>query len=74
MSGQVRFVYGFEWEEHADAFLAEARAAGHQATLDDRDDGIEAVSIIAEVDDGRELDLMAERSFGHSLGARSAIG
>lgn len=72
MSGQSRFVYGFEYEEHADAFLSEVRAAGHNAALEVRDDGVEAVGVIADENVEQELDRLAEQSFGHSLGARPA--
>jgi hypothetical protein len=72
MSDQIRFVYGFEHEQEADAFLGQARAAGYEATLDTRDDGIEAVSVVADESAEPDLDHLAEQSFGHSLGGRPA--
>jgi len=68
----MKYVYGFEYEEHADAFLAQAQAAGYEAALDPRDDGIEAVAVIASEDAESALSSLAEQSFGHDLGARPA--
>jgi|GEM_PF-5407636 len=72
MPGRTRFVYGFEYEEQADAFLSDAREAGFEANPDTRDDTIQAVSVVADAGDEPELDRLAERSFGHSLGGRPA--
>jgi hypothetical protein len=70
MTDKIKFVYGFEYEEHADAFLSKASSAGYEAALDTRHDGIEAVSVTAERGAESELDRLAEASFGYSLGAR----
>lgn len=69
----VRFVYGFEYEQHADAFLAGALAAGFEAALDERNDSIEGVGVNAEPSAEPRLDHLAERHFGYSLGGRPAL-
>lgn len=63
----ARFVFGFEYEEHADAFLADVLAAGFDAALDERDDGIEGVSVNAEPSAEAQLSQLADQHFGHTL-------
>ncbi len=34
MTDKIHLIYGFEYEEHADAFLSQVSSAGHEAALE----------------------------------------